>query len=115
MRELRGLVDIDDYLGQIIWHIAHAPSPFTSGTAVTKAELDALVNAINALPRGFIGESTSLTAVTLATSGGAMFASPNKVTFTLTATRRVRIVAQAAVLPERRDGSNERPVRIQLR
>jgi hypothetical protein len=74
-------------------------SPFTDGTVVTKAQLDALKDAINALPRGFVGDSQSNTAVTLATSGGGAFASPNKVTFTLTDTRRIQIYAQAKYNP----------------
>jgi hypothetical protein len=74
-------------------------SPFTTNTVVTKAQLDALVASINALPRGYINETQSNTAVTLATFGGATFASPNKVTFTLTDTRRVRIYGQARYAP----------------
>ena len=74
-------------------------SPFTSGSIVTKAQLDALVNSINALARGLINETSAGAAVTLSTTGTAAFASSSKITFTLTATRRVRIVVSCRFAP----------------
>ena len=68
------------------------PSPFASGTVVTKAQLDSL-------GRGFMSETSAGAAVTLSTTGTAPFASSSKITFTLTDTRRVRIVVSCRFAP----------------
>jgi hypothetical protein len=79
-------------------------SPFTTGTAVTKAQLDQLVTAVNALwegPRGLLGEShgTLSTNNNLTTTGTYFGSTGQKVTVTLTETRRLRIAIQAMVAP----------------
>jgi hypothetical protein len=67
-------------------------SPFTDGTLVNKAQLDVLVNAINA-NSNFYGQQTSSTAVTLSTN--AAFAGSASVTVTLTEQRRIKVDVQA--------------------
>lgn len=78
--------------------------PFTSLTGVTKTQLDVLVNAINALwegPRGLLGETHGALSTnnSLATSGTYYGSTGQKITVTLTETRRLRIAVQAMVAP----------------
>lgn len=79
-------------------------SPFTSHTVATKAQLDQLVTAVNAQPRGYINDARDSTGnVTLATVATDYASTASSaVTFTVDASdthRRFEITAQARFVP----------------
>ena len=77
--------------------IPHAPTGFVNQAALDTAFTTPIHDLAAIAPQGILGEATSGSAVTLSTTSS--FAGLATVTFTLTATRRVRIMVQASFVP----------------